>query len=195
MLTNTADGERRLDMLRSGYTITLRTPNPAILPLPHPILLQLHTAFTRLRKLCASAGIPILPDNADSEGGDDMAISDNYSEVDYQAMLDDSDDTPPQFAENDIWPTTTHGLPLKEQFLQLLCGSEASESEQYYHVMDNWDWNDVGGSDYELEERNFAKEMLDRNRPYELLDRNETGGERSRPATELMWTKGPWDSP
>lgn len=63
----------------------------------------------------------------------------DHSELAYQDMLDDDEKgSPPQFPENDLWPTTTRGLPLKARFLQLTCGSDDNEDEQYYHVIDHW---------------------------------------------------------
>lgn len=67
-----------------------------------------------------------------------MLLSSPYvSEVDYQERLDD-DTVTPRFPENDQWPKTSGGLPLKERFLQLLCGAEDSEFQQYGHAIDRW---------------------------------------------------------
>lgn len=161
--------------------ITLRTSDPATLPFPHPLLLQLHTAFIRLRNMCAGAGIPIFPAREDSED-EDMA------ELDYAAEFDDQDRLPPRFAENDLWPVSSRsaGLPLKERFLQLLCGAEDSETEQYYTAIDLWTSNDATGSCADM--RDAVKEplALDRKRAFELYRRDDDSSSgRSRPATEL----------
>lgn len=56
-----------------------------------------------------------------------------------------------------MWQTTTRILALKERFLQLMCGSEDSESKPYDHVINKWDLNDIESSDYELAETNVVR--------------------------------------
>lgn len=158
--TTAADGTRRTDRLRPGHTITLRTTDPVIRPLPHPILFQLHTVFTRLWKICASAGISILPDDSDEEEDEDMDVSDYYSEIDHDTMLD-NDVTPPKFPENEDWPTITRGLPLTERFLQLLSASEDKKCDYYHRVMDHWTSNEAGSSDLDRQEHHIVKELLE----------------------------------
>lgn len=125
-------------MFSAPDTITLRTADPTTRPLPHPVLLQLHTVFTRLRKMCAVAGVPLLPSNfPPSDYGEGIALSED-SELDYQELV--SNDGMPMFPENDdeqVLPSSL-GLPLKERFLELLCGNEDTQLKQYYDVMEYW---------------------------------------------------------
>lgn len=137
--TTDAAGRRDVSVLRSGQTITLRTAEPTTHPLPHPLLLQLHTAFTRLRKMCATAGVPLFPINfPPCDNGEDKALPDT-SDLFYQDLV--SNDGMPLFPENDddgqVLPGSL-GLPLKERFLELLCGSQDSQHQQYTRVMDSW---------------------------------------------------------
>lgn len=50
------DGIRSTGDIIGGHVITLQTPNPAELLLPHPLLLQMHSVFARILHLKASAG-------------------------------------------------------------------------------------------------------------------------------------------
>lgn len=164
-VVSTVNGQRQRSFLAPGDNITLRTPDPRTLPLPHPLLLQLHTAFTRLRKMCASAGIPILPTHSDTYSDPADAL-DRMSESSY-----DSDDSPaPQFIENEIWPVVPRpgGLPLKERFVRLLA---ETEREQYMRVMEDW----AGGK--------VALVGAARKRPWEVVVESEpsgSSGSRSR---------------
>ncbi|KAI5839454.1 hypothetical protein DFP73DRAFT_598785 [Morchella snyderi] len=54
-----------------GDLITLRTPNPAELPLPYPPLLQTHTVFARILHLKASAGYT---ENEGNEGSSEWSV-------------------------------------------------------------------------------------------------------------------------
>lgn len=144
--------------------------------------------------MCASAGIPILPDDPpDSDGGgENIDVSENMdvseygsgSERAYQDLLDDHEKGAPRFPENDLWPLSTGGLPLRERFLQLLC--ESNEVEQYYNVMDHW--TSRGDSESDVDMREVVKglpAMSERKRVFELFKRDdETASDRSRPATE-----------
>lgn len=56
-----------LGFLKSGDTIILRTPNPARLPLPHPLLFQLHTICARVLAAKAAAGFPQLDEFDDPD--------------------------------------------------------------------------------------------------------------------------------
>lgn len=133
-------GVNQSAQLQAGQTITLRTSDPLLLPLPHPILLQLHTAFTRLRKMSAAAGVPILPSPPPSVSSDYQAVALSVSDidVDYEERL--TDHLPmPLFEENDLWTSSSAGLPLKERFVQLLEGARDSEGQQYCRVIERWD--------------------------------------------------------
>lgn len=79
VLQDDGDGKR----LRPGHVLTFRTTNSATLPLPHPLLLQLHVVCSRMVVLRAAAGYPVLLDT-ESDGdtvydlagvGDDQAGS------------------------------------------------------------------------------------------------------------------------
>lgn len=59
------DGE--VKRMRPGHVLTLRTTDPANLPLPHPLLLQLHAICSRMVVMRAAAGYPVLTDD-DSDG-------------------------------------------------------------------------------------------------------------------------------
>lgn len=128
-VVSTVNGQRQRSFLAPGDNITLRTPNPRTLPLPDPLLLHLHTAFTRLRKMRASAGIPILPTHSDTHSDPADAL-DRMSESSY-------DSPAPRLTENEIWPVVPRpgGLPLKERFVRLLA---ETEREQYVRVMEDW---------------------------------------------------------
>lgn len=142
--------------------------------------------------MCASAGIPILPEDADFDDDEEMEVSDYYSEIDYQAMLD-NDAAPPKFPENEEWPTITGGLPLMERFPQLLSGGEDNECDLDYRVMDHWTSKEDGSSDLDRQGHNIAKEIPERKRVFELVNRDETGSERGRPATELLRSESRWE--
>lgn len=168
------------------------------MPLPHPLLFQLHTAFTRLRKMCASAGIPILADNSpDSDAEEKMGVSeyDKSSEQSYQDLLDDQEKDAPRFPENTLWTRGTGCLPLKERFLQVMCGSDASEVEQYHNVMDHWNSYEASESDVDMREIVKGLEVIpERKRVFGLFQRDcDTASERSRPTTEEVRTKRRWD--
>lgn len=60
------DGEGR--RLRPGHVLTLRTADPSTLPLPHPLLLQLHAICSRMVVMRGAAGYPVLADEDDSDG-------------------------------------------------------------------------------------------------------------------------------
>lgn len=59
------DGE--VKRMRPGHVLTLRTGDPRNLPLPHPLLLQLHAICSRMVVMRAAAGYPVLTDD-DSDG-------------------------------------------------------------------------------------------------------------------------------
>lgn len=54
--------------LRPGHLLTMHTTDPAKLPLPHPLLLQLHVICSRMVVLRAAAGYPVLMGDDDSDG-------------------------------------------------------------------------------------------------------------------------------
>lgn len=147
--------------------------------------------------MCAAAGIPILPEiNPNSKDGEYMDISEyeDGSILDHDAVLQVDDDLDKfQYAENDQWPVISTGYPLKERYLQLLCGSEDNESEQYYNVIDHWAPSDKGSLDVNM----LVEEMevvSQRKRRFELFDRDgRSDGDRSRPATEEVSSKRRWD--
>lgn len=60
------DGEGK--RLRPGHVLTLRTADSTTLPLPHPLLLQLHAICSRIVVMRAAAGYPVLADDDDSDG-------------------------------------------------------------------------------------------------------------------------------
>lgn len=60
------DGEGK--RLRPGHILSLGTPDPTTLPLPHPLLLQLHAICSRMVVMRAAAGYPVLADDDDSDG-------------------------------------------------------------------------------------------------------------------------------
>lgn len=60
------DGEFK--RLRPGHVLTMHTADPAKLPLPHPLLLQLHAICSRMVVLRAAAGYPVLMGDDDSDG-------------------------------------------------------------------------------------------------------------------------------
>lgn len=49
--------------MRPGYVFTLRTPDPATLPLPHPLLLQLNVLCSRMVAMRATIGYPVILDD------------------------------------------------------------------------------------------------------------------------------------
>lgn len=59
------DGE--VKRMRAGHVVTLRTADPAALPLPHPLLLQLHAICSRMVVMRAAAGYPVLEDDSDAD--------------------------------------------------------------------------------------------------------------------------------
>lgn len=59
------DGE--VKRMRPGHVVTLRTADPAALPLPHPLLLQLHAICGRMVVLRGAAGYPVSTGD-DSDG-------------------------------------------------------------------------------------------------------------------------------
>lgn len=61
-----ADGE--VKRMRPGHVLTLQTADPENLPLPHPLLLQLHVICSRMVVMRAAAGYPVLTD--DGSDGD-----------------------------------------------------------------------------------------------------------------------------
>lgn len=75
------DGEFK--RLRPGHVLTLHTADPAKLPLPHPLLLQLHVICSRMVVLRAAAGYPVLMGDDDSDGDtvfDALRVGDNLSD-------------------------------------------------------------------------------------------------------------------
>lgn len=75
-----ADGDWK--SLRPGQVLTLRTADPATLPLPHPLLLQLHVLCSRMAIMRAAAGYPILLED-ESDGNtlfDPLEVGDDIQE-------------------------------------------------------------------------------------------------------------------
>lgn len=137
--------------------------------------------------MCAAAGVPILTDSSEySDDGDYMELSDYQSVPDYQQQLM-RDGAPPQFDENDQWPVTSRGYPLKERYLQLLCGSEHSEFEQYYNVIDHWTPSDEGTLDVDMKDvAKVLQVMPQRKRGFDQLRCDgSTASDWSRPVTEV----------
>lgn len=76
------DGEFK--RLRPGHVLTMRTADPARLPLPHPLLLQLHAICSRLVVLRAAAGYPVLVGEDESDGDtvfDAMTVGDDLGDA------------------------------------------------------------------------------------------------------------------
>lgn len=75
------DGEFK--RLRPGHVLTMHTADPAKLPLPHPLLLQLHVICSRMVVLRAAAGYPVLVGDDDSDGDtvfDALRVGDDLSD-------------------------------------------------------------------------------------------------------------------
>lgn len=151
--------------------------------------------------MCAVAGISIIPDKTEhSEDGDEMDLSnyDSSSALDYQDLFVKEGDLEDslRFEEHDQWPVTSSGYPLKERYLQLLCGSEHSESEQYQNVIDHWSPSDEGTMDVDIQDVvKVLQVMPQRKRGFEQLDRDgHSTSDRSRPMTEIVRSKKRWDS-
>lgn len=74
------DGEFK--RMRPGHVLTLETADSANLPLPHPLLLQLHAICSRMVVMRAAAGYPVLMDD-DSDGEtvfDEVALGEDPGE-------------------------------------------------------------------------------------------------------------------
>lgn len=56
--------DKEYKRMRPGHVLTLRTADPATLPLPHPLLLQLHVVCSRMVVIRAAAGYPVLIDGS-----------------------------------------------------------------------------------------------------------------------------------
>lgn len=75
------DGEFK--RLRPGHVLTMHTADPDKLPLPHPLLLQLHVICSRMVVLRAAAGYPVLMGDDDSDGDtvfDALRVGDDLSD-------------------------------------------------------------------------------------------------------------------
>lgn len=73
--------------LAPGDTVSFRTSDPFTMPLPHPLLLQLHAIMARILSAKASAGFPFFAHDAPDRKDTDVAVSDSYSsdnDVDMQ---------------------------------------------------------------------------------------------------------------
>lgn len=151
--------------------------------------------------MCAAAGIPILPDHSeDSEDRESVELSDYdlTSVLDYQDLLmgDENQGGSLSFEENDQWPVTSSGYPLKERYLQLLCGGQHSESEQYYNVIDHWTPSDKGTLDVDMKDVATVLQIMPQKRGFEQVNRSSSSvSDRSRPMTENGRSKRRWDSP
>lgn len=74
------DGEFK--RMRPGHVLTLQTADSANLPLPHPLLLQLHAVCSRMVVMRAAAGYPVLMDD-DSDGDtvfDEVSLGEDQGE-------------------------------------------------------------------------------------------------------------------
>lgn len=59
---------RKLDYeLKPGDQVTFTTTDPKTMPIPHPLLLQLHALVCRILHIQGAAGYPVLPDYDDSD--------------------------------------------------------------------------------------------------------------------------------
>ncbi|KAI5839104.1 hypothetical protein DFP73DRAFT_599076 [Morchella snyderi] len=65
----TSAGTEHNGNITDGHLVTLMTPNPAKLPLPHPLLLQLHSICPGIISLRASAGYPLTATASDERDG------------------------------------------------------------------------------------------------------------------------------
>lgn len=146
--------------------------------------------------MCAAAGIPLLPHTTESsEDGESVGLSeyDVTSVLDYQDLLMGEGSL--HFEENDQWPVISSGYPLKERYLQLLCGSEHSESEQYYNVIDHWTPSDKGTLDVDMQDVAKVLQVMPQKREFAQLIRDgSSASDRSRPMTENGRSKKRWDS-
>lgn len=72
--------------LAPGDIVSFRTSDPFTMPLPHPLLLQLHAIMARILSAKASAGFPFFAHDAPDREDTDVAVSDAYSanDVDMQ---------------------------------------------------------------------------------------------------------------
>lgn len=129
----------------------------------------------------------------------DLSNYDSTSALDYQDLFvgEAGREDSLHFEENDQWPVRSSGYPLKERYLQLLCGSEHSESEQYQNVIDHWSPSDEGTMDVDIQDVvKVLQVMPERKRGFEQLDREcSSTSDRSRPMTDIVRSKKRWDSP
>lgn len=90
------DGESSFDgKLCPGQEITLTTHNALDLPLPHPLLFQLHAVISRVIALKAAAGFPLFPGfdrGTDDDRGVPAFTDDTF--VEWQAQQKQSDTGP-----------------------------------------------------------------------------------------------------
>lgn len=146
--------------------------------------------------MCASAGIPMLPDKS-GYSQDYIELSESSSVLDYQelVMQDAYQDGPLHFEENNQWPVTSSGYPLKERYLQLLCGSEDSECEQYHNVIDHWTPSDKGTLDVDMQDVAKVIHMMPQRKTgfEQLYCDGSSASNRSRPVIETGSNKR-WDS-
>lgn len=83
--------------LDEGHVITLSTNNPLDLPLPHPLLFQVHAIICRVIALKAAAGFPLFP-GCDRSDYDDTAapafVDSTFARwLDHHATTETTSDT------------------------------------------------------------------------------------------------------
>lgn len=76
--------------LAPGDTITFRTTNPTTMPLPHPLLFQLHTILARIVAAKARAGFPSFPDDAPDADNIPVLASDSECDGDQSPQVSEA---------------------------------------------------------------------------------------------------------
>lgn len=101
------DGEPEFDkLLKPGDIIRFTTRDPARLPLPHPLVFQLHAIISRVMAMKAAAGYPVFGDERDwGSDGDFLVYSGDPYDSDICQLEDDKDDwSPPDMYQVDLNP-------------------------------------------------------------------------------------------
>lgn len=100
--------------LDEGHVITLSTENALDLPLPHPLLFQIHAIICRVIALKAAAGFPLFPgfDCGDYDDSGVPAFVDNtfVDWLDHHASKENPDILPERYDSNSAEPRIVHWL-------------------------------------------------------------------------------------
>lgn len=83
--------------LAPGDTVSFRTSDPSTMPLPHPLLFQLHAIMARILSAKASAGFPFFAHDAPDREDTDVAVSDGAYSSEHDEDMQDSA-SPPESA-------------------------------------------------------------------------------------------------